>query len=137
MRILSVTQSYAPFYEFGGPPVKVEALANGLAQRGHSVTVLSADWGFKARQASEKNTGKVGRSPFGWTREANGVESVYLPTWFRYRAESWNPTAAQFCRANLGCTICWGRRWRARAGEKKFRMLSSRSECLCRSCEIF
>ena len=29
MRILNVTQSYAPFFEFGGPPVKVRALAEG------------------------------------------------------------------------------------------------------------
>ena len=101
MRILSVTQSYAPFYEFGGPPVKVEALANGLAQRGHAVTVLTADLGFEARQKTEKNVGKVERSPFGWTREVNGVRSVYLPTRFRYRATSWNPAVTGFCRARL------------------------------------
>ena len=57
MRILSVTQSYAPFYEFGGPPVKVEALANGLTERGHAVTVLTADWGFGSRVASGKHLG--------------------------------------------------------------------------------
>ena len=101
MRILSVTQSYAPFYEFGGPPVKVEALANGLAQRGHSVTVLTADLGFEARQETEKNIGKAERSPFGWTREAEGVRSVYLRTRLRYRAASWNPGVTQFCRARL------------------------------------
>ncbi len=33
MRILSVTETYAPFLEFGGPPVKVRALAQGLAER--------------------------------------------------------------------------------------------------------
>ena len=86
MRILSVTQSYAPFYEFGGPPVKVESLANGLTQRGHAVTVLTADWGFESRMASGKNLGDAKRSAFGWTSEVNGVHSVYLPTWFRYRA---------------------------------------------------
>ncbi len=101
MRILSVTQSYAPFYEFGGPPVKAEALANGLSQRGHSVTVLTADWGFEARQAAEKNGAKIGRSPFGWWRDSNRVRSVYLPTWLRYRAMSWNPAVARFCRARL------------------------------------
>ena len=101
MRILSVTQSYAPFYEFGGPPVKVEALANGLAQRGHEVTVLTADLGFEARRETEKNIGKVGRSPYGWTREVDGVRSVYLPTRFRYRATSWNPAVTGFCRATL------------------------------------
>lgn len=101
MRILSVTQSYAPFYEFGGPPVKVEALASGLAQRGHGVTVLTADLGFEARQETEKSIGKVERSPFGWTREASGVRSVFLPTWFRYRATSWNPAVKRFCRARL------------------------------------
>ena len=36
MRILNVTESYAPFYEFGGPPAKVEALSHGLAQGGHA-----------------------------------------------------------------------------------------------------
>src|SRR5262245_43985746 len=98
MRVLSVTQSYAPFYEFGGPPVKVEALANGLAQRGHSVTVLSADWGFEHRRISDASSR---RSPFGWMQEVKGVQSIYLPTWFRYRALSWNPAVGRYCRARL------------------------------------
>lgn len=102
MRILSVTQSYAPFYEFGGPPVKVEALANGLTERGHAVTVLTADWGFESRVASGKNLGDAKRSAFGWTSEVNGVQSVYLPTWFRYRAATWNPAIARFCQVRLG-----------------------------------
>jgi glycosyltransferase involved in cell wall biosynthesis len=101
MRILSVTQSYAPFYEFGGPPVKVEELANGLTQRGHAVTVLTADWGFQSRMASGKNLGDAKRSAFGWTNEVDGVQSVYLPTWFRYRAATWNPAIARYCRAQL------------------------------------
>ncbi len=49
MRILNVTQSYAPFFEFGGPPVKVRALSRELAQRGHQVTVLTADWKLEER----------------------------------------------------------------------------------------
>ena len=101
MRILSVTQWYAPFYEFGGPPVKVEALANGLARRGHEVTVVSGDWGIESRQAPGANCGAAKRSEFGWTREANGVESVYLPTWLRYRALTWNPAMKKYCRARL------------------------------------
>lgn len=101
MRILSVTQSYAPFYEFGGPPVKVEALATGLAARGHKVTVLTADWGLNSRIAHEQRAAPAQRSPFGWLREAQGVESVYLPTWARYRALSWNPAVHSFCRERL------------------------------------
>jgi glycosyltransferase involved in cell wall biosynthesis len=101
MRILNVTQSYAPFYEFGGPPVKVEALASGLAQRGHTVAVLTADWGLEARQAGTKEGSAVKRSQFGWTRETRGVQSVYLPTWLRYRTTTWNPALARFCRARL------------------------------------
>jgi glycosyltransferase involved in cell wall biosynthesis len=103
MRILSVTQSYPPFYEFGGPPVKVEALATGLAQRGHQVTVLTVDWGLESRMASGsgQNAGEIKRSGFGWTREMNGVQSVYLPTWFRYRAATWNPAVGGYCRARL------------------------------------
>jgi glycosyltransferase involved in cell wall biosynthesis len=102
MRILSVTQSYAPFYEFGGPPVKVEALANGLARRGHSVTVLTADWGYEKRKEADADGVSSRRSRFGWTREANGVEGIYLPTRFRYRALSWNPAAGRYCRERLG-----------------------------------
>ena len=101
MRILSVTQSYAPFYELGGPPVKVEALANGLVRHGHSLTVLSADWGFEKRRENEAQEAPSRRSPFGWTREANGVQSIYLPTWFRYRALTWNPAVGRYCRARL------------------------------------
>jgi glycosyltransferase involved in cell wall biosynthesis len=101
MRILKVTQSYAPFYEFGGPPVKVEALANGLAQRGHKVTVLSVDWGFGSRQTPEDGAVLAKRSEFGWSREANGVESIYLPSRWRYRATTWNPGVTRFCRERL------------------------------------
>jgi glycosyltransferase involved in cell wall biosynthesis len=101
MRILSVTQSYAPFYELGGPPVKVEALANGLVRHGHSLTVLSADWGFEKRRENEPPEALSRRSPFGWTRDANGVQSIYLPTWFRYRALTWNPAVGRYCRARL------------------------------------
>jgi glycosyltransferase involved in cell wall biosynthesis len=101
MRILSVTQSYAPFYEFGGPPVKVEALATGLAQRGHNVTVLSADWGFEERRQADPEGVTSRRSPFGWERQANGVESIYLPSWAHFRALTWNPAAKRYCRARL------------------------------------
>jgi glycosyltransferase involved in cell wall biosynthesis len=101
MLILSVTQSYAPFYEFGGPPVKVEALANGLAKRGHEVSVLTVDWGFESRWASGPHRGEAERSPFGWNWKAEGVTSVYLPTWFRYRAATWNPAVTRYCRASL------------------------------------
>jgi glycogen synthase len=57
MRILSVTETYAPFLEFGGPPVKVRALAQGLAGHGNEVTVLTADWGLAARLSAEEVAG--------------------------------------------------------------------------------
>jgi glycosyltransferase involved in cell wall biosynthesis len=102
MRILNVTQSYAPFLEFGGPPVKVRALSEALARRGHQVTVLTADWGFAARSDPEIASTTTDRSPFGWRREENGVKAIYLPTWLRYRALSWNPALQRFLRARLG-----------------------------------
>jgi glycosyltransferase involved in cell wall biosynthesis len=100
MRILNVTETYAPFLEFGGPPVKVRALAEGLAHRGHQVTVLTADWGF------EKHVGKgegisPERSPFGWQSREKGVEAIYLPTWLHYRRVSWNPAVKRYCRVWL------------------------------------
>ncbi len=101
MRILNVTQSYAPFLEFGGPPVKVRALSEELARRGHQVTVLTADWGFEARLPNGVPGTGTTRSPFGWRRDENGVQSIYLPTWLRYRALSWNPAVKRFARARL------------------------------------
>jgi glycosyltransferase involved in cell wall biosynthesis len=101
MRILNVTETYAPFLEFGGPPVKVRALSEGLARRGHTVGVLTADWGFEKRLQSETPKIAAERSPFGWRSNENGVQAIYLPTWFRYRALSWNPAVKRYCRARL------------------------------------
>lgn len=102
MRILSVTQTYAPFLEFGGPPVKVRALAQGLARNGNQVTVLTADWGLRARAGSgEAGAGDTVQSPSGWTRVEKGVKAIYLPTWLRYRALSWNPAVRKFCKERL------------------------------------
>jgi glycosyltransferase involved in cell wall biosynthesis len=101
MRILNVTQSYAPFLEFGGPPVKVRALSEALARRGHQVTVLTADWGLEKRLEIEAERPGLDRSPFGWRHEENKVQAIYLPTWFRRRALSWNPAVKRFLRARL------------------------------------
>ena len=102
MRILNVTETYAPFLEFGGPPVKVRALAEGLARKGHQVTVLTADWGLKkdAAASGEKRAGE--QSLFGWLPRENNVEAVYLPTWLHYRQVSWNPAVKRFCGTRLG-----------------------------------
>jgi len=100
MRILSVTETYAPFLEFGGPPVKVRALAKGLAGRGHEVTVLSADWGIETRLSAAEAAG-AGRSSFGWSQRESGVTAIYLPTWLRFRSITWNPAVRRFCRERL------------------------------------
>jgi glycosyltransferase involved in cell wall biosynthesis len=101
MRILNVTQSYYPFLEFGGPPVKVRALSEALAKRGHQVTVLTADWGLESRGVGDAEAGHQERSEFGWRVARNGVEATYLPIWLRFRALSWNPGIGKFCRARL------------------------------------
>jgi glycosyltransferase involved in cell wall biosynthesis len=86
MRILKVTQCYYPYLETGGPAVKVRAIAEHLAGRGHRVTVLTADFGARGPEASGRNT----------------VEVVYLPTLARYRTLTFNPAALDFCRRRLG-----------------------------------
>jgi glycosyltransferase involved in cell wall biosynthesis len=99
MRVLNVTQTYAPFLKFGGPPVKVRALSEALVRRGHQVTVLTADWGMESHLPAPRNT--IERSPFGWRYEENGVQTIYLPTWLSYHATTWNPAVKRFCRARL------------------------------------
>ncbi|HEY4978899.1 MAG TPA: glycosyltransferase [Candidatus Acidoferrum sp.] len=102
MRILNVTQTYAPFFEFGGPPVKVRALAEGLAARAHEVTVLTSDWGLHRRLAQSPHEPPATHGPFGGKRELNGVTAFYLPNWLHYRAVSWNPALGRYLRARLG-----------------------------------
>src|SRR5262249_32097237 len=101
MRILNVTETYAPFLEFGGPPVKVRALAEGLARLGHEVTVLTADWGLEKRAEVQKEKDAAERSPFGWRRRGNGVWSIYLPNWLHYRKGSWNLAFRRYCQVWL------------------------------------
>src|SRR6266403_4940316 len=98
MRILKVTQSYYPFLDRGGPTVKVRALARGMAAAGHQVTVLSADQGFDA--ATQKIVNAI-PSRWGFEAHEDGVQCVYLRTHARYRALTWNPGVAAFCREHL------------------------------------
>jgi glycosyltransferase involved in cell wall biosynthesis len=63
--------------------------------------VLTADWGFEKRLQSEGAKMAAERSPFGWRSNENGVQAIYLPTWWRYRALSWNPAVKRYCRARL------------------------------------
>src|SRR6266853_6720035 len=58
--------------------------------------------GVRIARGVRKKCGSARRSAFGWMNEVNGVLSVYLPTWFRYRAATWNPAIARFCRERLG-----------------------------------
>ena len=101
MRILNVTQSYAPFYEFGGPPEKVRALSEGLVQLGNEVTVLTADWGVERRLAEFPGEPPAENSTFGKKREVRGVKAIYLPNWLHFRAASWNPALPRYLRARL------------------------------------
>ena len=100
MRILNVTQTYFPFLEFGGPPVKVRSLSRQLAKLGHHVTVLTADWGLQSRAWAAAGS-SAERSAWGWRLEESGIEVIYLPNWLHFRALSWNPGIARFCRARL------------------------------------
>ena len=98
MRILNVTQSYYPFLEKGGPTVKVRAIARTLRQRGHLVTVLTADWGIRATDFVRETTV---RGRWGWQSEQDGIEVVYLPVLGRYRMLSANTGVLRFCRERL------------------------------------
>jgi glycosyltransferase involved in cell wall biosynthesis len=101
MRVLNVTQTYAPFFEFGGPPVKVRALAEGLAAKSIQVTVLTADWGLGKRLHPSPDEPAAVPGPFGNKRDVNGVTAIYLPTWLHFHSVSWNPALGRYLRARL------------------------------------
>ncbi len=64
MHLLQVTNTYFPELQFGGPPQKIHALSQGLAQRGHHVRVVSFD--SQHPRASDERT-------------VDGVTVQYLP----------------------------------------------------------
>ena len=98
VRILQVSQTYYPYLAEGGRPAKVLAIAKGMAQRGHEVTVLTADLGSALR---EENLPQQREFPWGWRAEAQGVETIYLRTRLRHRAVTWNPGVSRFCTERL------------------------------------
>ncbi|MGH9561419.1 MAG: glycosyltransferase, partial [Terracidiphilus sp.] len=98
MRILKVVQFYYPFLEKGGPVVKVRALAHALANRGHQVTVLTADWGLRSRNGHGLS---LESCKWGWRAAEDGVEIAYLSSVAHYRALTLNPRVIRFCRASL------------------------------------
>ncbi len=86
MKLLHVTPAYYPFLEKGGPTVKVRAIAEGLARRGHSVTVLTS-WHGKPHIAPRSELG--------------GVEVIYLRPVANYRAATLNAGLLSFCRKHV------------------------------------
>ena len=93
MRILKVVQAYFPFLEKGGPVVKVRAIARGLAAHGHSVTVLTADYGLPSSPLPGFTVQKDKR---GWRGEEEGVTAIYLRNVGHYRALTFNPSVVSF-----------------------------------------
>jgi glycosyltransferase involved in cell wall biosynthesis len=81
--------------------VKVRALAEGMTKRGHQVTVLTADWGMEKRLGDLRGSAPAPPGPFGRTQVLSGVTAIYLPTWFHFRAVSWNPALGRYLRARL------------------------------------
>jgi len=79
----------------------VRALAEGLAARGHAITVLTADWGLDRRLQQLPNELHAEYYAFGRKRKTAGVTAIYLGNWLHYRAASWNPALTRFLRARL------------------------------------
>jgi glycosyltransferase involved in cell wall biosynthesis len=98
LKILQISQTYYPFLAAGGPPTKVRAIATRLAQKGHSVTVLTADFGV-TRYAAE--LGNLERCKWGWRSTSDGVETIYLRTIARYRSLTLNPDVIRFANERL------------------------------------
>src|SRR5690242_21950609 len=46
------------------------------SRRGNQVTVLTADWGIRARMSAAE-TIQAERGPLGWTRAEDGVTAIY------------------------------------------------------------
>jgi glycosyltransferase involved in cell wall biosynthesis len=98
VRILNVSQTYFPYVAEGGRPAKVRALSRKLAERGHSVTVVSANLGVSEWLSI---TSPAHTTAMGLQYTENGVVALYLPTLWQYRVLTVNPRVIAFCRVHL------------------------------------
>src|ERR1039457_3616041 len=98
MRILSVTQSYYPLQDRGGPAFKVRSIARLLTELGNRVTVLTADLGFSGATIASAGVMRHGQD---WRSDLDGVEVIYLNTRARYRGLTVNPGVVNFCKRQL------------------------------------
>lgn len=78
---------------------KVRSIANGLANRGHEVTILTADLGLHRENGLVSPA--VRRCAGGWSSSDHGVETIYASTSARYRALTINPRVIGFSRGRL------------------------------------
>ncbi len=98
MRILKVVQFYFPFQDRGGPVFKIRALARKLVQRGHEVTILTADLGLEKHESFNSSYERCER---GWRTCNEGIETIYLPALAQYHALTFNPRVIGYARASL------------------------------------
>lgn len=90
MRVLISSQYYRPAYAYGGVVSNAIALAEGLARRGHEVTVVT----------TTRGTGRHSRFT-GDTDLINSVRVHYLATWLPIRRTSLNPAVFSFARSHI------------------------------------
>ena len=98
VRILNVAQTYYPYLAEGGRPAKVRILSRKLADRGHEVTVLTANLGQDEWSQIAEPTEKTA---MGLRLNEDGVVAIYLRTWARYRTLTINPGLLRYCRVSL------------------------------------
>src|SRR5580704_1655104 len=99
MRILNVSQTYYPYLAEGGRPTKVATISRKLVERGHRVTVLTADLG---PQAAARFPEFIEETRWGRRTKHEGVETIYLRTQARFRAVTGNLGVVPFCHESLG-----------------------------------
>ncbi len=98
MKILFTSQAYYPFLETGGPATKIRSIASRLGERGHSVSVLTADLGVERSQIP-LNT--IELYPWGTLSTEAEVQTYYFRSLAQYRALTVNPDVIRFLRVNL------------------------------------
>ena len=112
MKILHYTAVYAPAWSFGGPVRSVSQICEGMAAKGHEVTVFTTNAGLEdqpeivAGEPMDRNGVRV--TYFSAKNGLTGIRSQELETAVRERIREfdvvhltavWYPTNAAACRA--------------------------------------
>ena len=91
MKILKTSRCYYPAVDYGGPIGKMRALADGLSEQGHSITVYTSNLARPGQKMSRRTL----------TKQVGRARVIYFNSLLSYHWDAVTPDTIALCRREL------------------------------------